>query len=65
MHNHRPGNLYIWEHLLEGACWRGMGVEVTGEQYVVTVCLSGKKFGRAKILSHTVWLCGLLAGGRR
>lgn len=44
---------------------KGKGVEGTGEQYVITVCLSGKKFGRAKILSQTVWLCGLLAGGCR
>lgn len=40
-------------------------MEAAGEQFAVTVCLSGKKFGRAKMLSCKVWLCGLLASGCR
>lgn len=39
-------------------------MEAAGEQFVVTVCLSGKRFGRAK-MSRKVWLCGLLASGCR
>lgn len=58
VHNYRPGNIYIWENLLEGVCSMNKGVEVAGNSFAIMVYLSRKKFGRAETLSHMVRLCG-------
>lgn len=58
VHNYRPGNIYIWENLLQGVCSMNKGVEVAGNGFAIMVYLSRKKFRRAKTLSHMVRLCG-------
>lgn len=50
--------IYIWENLLEGVWLMNKGVEVARNSFAVMVCVSRKKFGRAKTLSHMARLCG-------